>query len=305
MHGKLVNQEKLLTDVLDQVNTQNNDIKKDLAQVLHTQTEVKLTYAEKLKQKTYDPVIIVKPKDSSQLSKQTFTTLKKNINPVTREVTGMKTLRRGAIVVECKTKEAAAKLKEEAESKLGDEYILSIPKRKLPKIKIVGLNDKIASAQMKEMILAQNQFLGENAYINIVHIAEDNRNRNRYIAYAEVDGNSYQKILKEQKLNIGWDRCRIYDAVTTRRCYKCNNFGHKAADCTKATTCPKCAGDHELTSCKATDDEMKCCNCAYAVDTLKMKLDVQHPAWSNECPVYRKRLEQEISRTDFLGQPQH
>uniref|UniRef100_A0A1Y1KHS9 CCHC-type domain-containing protein n=1 Tax=Photinus pyralis TaxID=7054 RepID=A0A1Y1KHS9_PHOPY len=304
-HEKLMNHEKLLKDTLDQVNTQNVSISKDLAQVLQTQSEVKLTYADKLKQKTYDPVIIVKPKDANQPSKQTFTTLKENIDPITREVTGMKTLRRGTIVVECKNKEAAAKLKEEAETKLGSDYILSLPKQKMPKIKIVGLNDKIGSTQMKEMILAQNQFLDEAAYINVVHITEDKRNPNRYLAYAEVDGNSYRKILSEQKLNIGWDRCRIYDAVTTRRCYKCNGFGHKATDCSKTTTCPKCAGDHDLASCKASDAEIKCSNCANAVEKLKMKLDVQHPAWSVDCPVYKKRLDQERSRIDFLGHPQH
>ncbi|XP_031350545.1 uncharacterized protein LOC116176206 [Photinus pyralis] len=304
-HEKLMNHEKLLKDTLDQVNTQNVSISKDLAQVLQTQSEVKLTYADKLKQKTYDPVIIVKPKDANQPSKQTFTTLKENIDPIIREVTGMKTLRRGTIVVECKNKEAAAKLKEEAETKLGSDYILSLPKPKMPKIKIVGLNDKIGSTQMKEMILAQNQFLDEAAYINVVHITEDKRNPNRYLAYAEVDGNSYRKILSEQKLNIGWDRCRIYDAVTTRRCYKCNGFGHKATDCSKTTTCPKCAGAHDLASCKASDAEIKCSNCANAVEKLKMKLDVQHPAWSVDCPVYKKRLDQERSRIDFLGHPQH
>ncbi|XP_031355788.1 uncharacterized protein LOC116180095 [Photinus pyralis] len=278
-HEKLMNHEKLLKDTLDQVNTQNVSISKDLAQVLQTQSEVKLTYADKLKQKTYDPVIIVKPKDANQPSKQTFTTLKENIGSNY-------------------PRKAAAKLKEEAETKLGSDYILSLPKQKMPKIKIVGLNDKIGSTQMKEMILAQNQFLDEAAYINVVHITEDKTNPNRYLAYAEVDGNSYRKILSEQKLNIGWDRCRIYDAVTTRRCYKCNGFGHKATDCSKTTTCPKCAGAHDLASCKASDAEIKCSNCANAVEKLKMKLDVQHPA-------YKKRLDQERSRIDFLGHPQH
>lgn len=298
---KLNNQEILIAQILESVKNQKEEFKKELNQIMETQ---QVTYADKLKQKKYDPVIVIKPKDINQGSQETSSTIKKRINPIATAVTGIKKISKGGVVVECKDKEAVIKLKEEATAKLGKDYVVSIPKQKLPKIKIVGLNDKLDTIEMKNKVLAQNSFLDEKAYINIVHLAEDKKNRGCYFAYAEVDGDSYRKILNEQKLNIGWDRCRIYDAVNITRCFKCNQFGHKATDCKKETICPKCAGEHELSDCKSEDTETKCSNCVYAVNKLKMKIDIHHPAWSAECPVYKRRIEQERSKIDFLGHPQ-
>ena len=45
------------------------------------------------------------------------------------------------------------------------------------------------------------------------------------------------------------------------RCTKCQRFGHKAKDCKKEETCPRCAGPHAYEHCTMEVNALKCINC--------------------------------------------
>lgn len=55
--------------------------------------------------------------------------------------------------------------------------------------------------------------------------------------------------------------------------------------------CPQCAEEHERKDCKA--EELKCSNCCYAKNTLKLNLYTNHAVWDSSCKVY-KRIETQI-----------
>lgn len=66
---------------------------------------------------------------------------------------------------------------------------------------------------------------------------------------------------------------------STRRCYKCQRFGHGSQSCRGRLTCAKCAAnDHAADSCQ---DELHCANC-----------NGGHPAYSGSWPKWK--LEKEI-----------
>jgi hypothetical protein len=46
------------------------------------------------------------------------------------------------------------------------------------------------------------------------------------------------------------------------RCGNCQRYGHKSRDCNKSThTCPRCAGNHQVTACNSGTHATKCVNC--------------------------------------------
>lgn len=136
--------------------------------------------------------------------------------------------------------------------------------------------------------------------IKVVHVSTQPGKRRDYFTLIEVDGTTYETLIRKEKINIGWDRCRVYDAVNVQRCYKCSGFGHKASDCRNQKACPRCAECHDLKDCKAEPKDIKCINCKNAVEKLKINLDIRHEAWSNECKVLSRKLEAEKSKIDFL-----
>lgn len=99
-------------------------------------------------------------------------------------------------------------------------------------------------------------------------------------------------------MNCGWKRCRVFDGLQVLRCFKCNGFNHKGADCKAAVvTCPICSGAHELKDCKA--EKKKCSNCEKLRNEKNADIDVNHAVWSSECPVYRKQQERRNKLVDY------
>lgn len=153
-------------------------------------------------------------------------------------------------------------------------------------------------------IKSQNQsVVTEKSNLKVVHMSmmkPFKNQRDRYLAYAEVDPQTYKKMLDVGKINVGWDVCRVYDAVSVVRCYKCNGYNHKAKMCTRDVKCPKCAGSHSIKDCKAKETEVICSNCKEAVTKLNLRINIDHAAWDTECPVFKKNLEIEKNKIDFL-----
>ena len=107
-----------------------------------------------------------------------------------------------------------------------------------------------------------------------------------------------QTILQSSHISI--DSIR-YPAVAYRplaridRCFRCQQFGHKAAKCSNEPKCYKCGESHEYN--RDCANVVKCANC-----------NGQHMAGSPECPVkisYRreKRQQQEEKRETNQQQP--
>ncbi|KAK4881871.1 hypothetical protein RN001_005190 [Aquatica leii] len=223
-------------------------------------------------------LIVNQDKIKKQKSVDTKNDIKKCIDPTDMNITGIRPVSNGGILIECKNKDDVCKLKEKAETKMGESYKIQLPKKKLPRIKIVGLSENLPPEIIEEKIKMQNSHINsEKSSLKIVHTKEG-RNRKSYITYAEVNAYTYRAIMKEEKINVGWDRCIVYDAIEIRRCYRCNGFNHKASECKAQKACPKCAGSHGLQECTVDGEENhKCSNCIQMAEKLKMKLDINHP----------------------------
>lgn len=227
--------------------------------------------------------------------------LKKHIDPVDFQINNMRSISKGGIIVECETKEAADQLKIRTENKLGADYEIVSPNPINPRIKILGLSEKLENDQILHYLIKQNQFLDENADIKILKVEESKNNNIRYKKFnviIEVDNGTYSKCMKSGKMNVKWDRCRVVEAVQVIRCFNCSGFNHVAEICNKKKGCPKCAGEHLISEC--TSDYEKCTNCMLVNQNLKLNLDINHPAWSSQCQVYQRKLEFKKQKINYI-----
>lgn len=248
-------------------------------------------------------MVVIRPKNSNQRHEETRKEVKSSLDPTKIAVSCMKNARNGGVVIECKNKVAAETLKTEASNKMGQKYDISEPKKQLPKVKIVGITETNDPNEIEELMHVQNEDIltRENSKIKVLHVAPSKRNKRSSIAYVQMDGVSYDKILKTGKINIGWDRCAVYDAVDLSICYNCCGFNHIAKNCNRESVCAKCGDSHCTSECVVADNRSVCANCKYAVEKLHIKhIDFNHHTWSKDCPSYLRNLEIKKSKTDFL-----
>lgn len=231
----------------------------------------------------------------SQKSATTKSELTKSIDPKSIGISDIHNIPNGGIVIDCKTRDETTKLKEEAHMKMGDKYTVKITESNTVKVKLIGMSDKLSEDEMLKTMKEQNDFL-KNSEIKIKTIFE-NKKRNDFGAILEIDNEAYNKILNGDKIKIGWCRCRVFECVDVRRCYKCCGYNHISSHCKNRLSCLKCGGEHLMKDCSARNSV--CVNCKIAVEKLNVKLDIFHPAYSFTCPVYKRKIQIEKKKMKF------
>lgn len=269
------------------INTVVNEKNKNMGQTVSFADMVKNTKKSELKMKKELP-LIVKPKNK-QKNQQTKSDLNTKVDPKNFKIKNIEDKTNGAILIETETAEDREKIKTELEKQFKDKYEIKIPTDIKPQIEIIHMNNKFEETEIVEKLKKQNCFL-EMSEIEVVKVYQVKKyNKEFYNAVIEVDKETFPKILANEKVCIGWERCRVFDAINIRRCYKCKGFNHKSADCTNKETCLKCHQEHKTSEC-SKDYINKCINCIKYNEKLKLNVDVNHKTFSKLCPAYQHKL---------------
>lgn len=101
-----------------------------------------------------------------------------------------------------------------------------------------------------------------------------------------------------KKLRIDWDICSVNESFDLMRCYKCSGFHHTAKKCSSKMCCPRCTGEHLVAECTSTTET--CSNCKQTNINLKLGIDESHSAWSFDCPVYLRKINQEKRNVEYV-----
>lgn len=254
----------------------------------------KKSYAEKLKSKS-ESVLVITPKNPEQSSSDTQRFIRNVIDPGIIPIQNIRQKMNGKVVVECTSKQDEEQIRNLTETALGEEYEVKIPKQLKPRIKIVGLTENLSEEEVLNYITKQNTFIGPNS-LEVIQVKE-NRQKTEYIVVAEVDGNCYNMCMQNKRINIKWDRCRVYDYINIRRCFNCSGYNHLANYCKNRMACSKCAEEHTLKECN--NQEEKCRNCIMANDRVNLGLDICHPSWSQDCETYKRKVNAKMKLLDY------
>lgn len=257
-------------------------------------------YADIVKNKT-KPAVVIKPKNENQAVSQTKSDLMRNINPAEHDfhLTRVKHLKDGGILVGCRSGEENDKLKKLVEEKMANSYKIREFAGVEPRLRVVGLSEEYSGDVLLALVLKCNPETFCGSYTcKIVKIFPTKKSPNIYQAVIQVDRICYDKLMKAGNLFVGYDSCRIFDAIDILRCYNCNGYHHSSKGCKKDVTCPLCAHKHELKDCKSS--ERKCTNCVKLVSASESVVSVSHAVWEREkCTSYKAVLKK--FRDDLLG----
>lgn len=233
--------------------------------------------------------LILKPK-IKQKNQQTKSELNTKVDPKNLRIKNIENRTNGAILIETDTVEEREKIKLELEKKMKDKYEIKIPTDLKPRFEIIHMNNKFEDEEIIEKLKRQNSHM-EISEMKIVKVyAVKKYNREVFNAVIEVDKETFPKIISTGKVCIGWERCKVFDAINIRRCYKCKGFNHKSVDCNNKEACLKCHQEHKTSECK-NEDINKCINCIKYNEKLKLNVDIDHKTFSKICPAYQFKLD--------------
>lgn len=230
-----------------------------------------VSYSAAVKSK---PVIVVKPKDTAQTCTTTKTDLRTKIDPSGHPISDIRNASKGGIVIECASKDASIALQNDFVAKLGSNYSVNMPGKRLPKIRVTGISEAFTVDELKTKIINQNpEIFSTESTLNIVHSF---KTKYSYGIKIELDQTSFGKIMDLKKIRIDWDICSVNESFDLMRCYKCSGFHHTAKNCSSKMCCPRCTGEHLVAECTSITET--CSNCKQANSNLKLAIDVSHSA---------------------------
>lgn len=215
-------------------------------------------------------------------------------------VTMGRTTRDGGLILSCGNVKEISTVQSAIQNKLGDNYEVDRPKTHEHRIKVVGIEESehgAADENIVDRITKQND-LDQNAKdFKLKILRRTNVVNEKFSIVFEVDSNTYNSFISRERMNLGWNRCRVFNEYGIVRCYNCNKYGHIQKECKDKKTCAKCTGDHDVKECK--EKILKCINCVESNKKYGMNLCAGHAVWdSTKCETY-KRLEK-MRRNKFL-----
>ena len=255
------------------------------------------TYATALS--ANNSVVVITP-TNNQTSSKTIKQISEKIKRKDYNVMGLKHGIDGKIIIRCADDETKQRLQRDAERELGQSYKVSIPKTRLPRLKIINIMENLTKDELYDCLINQNSSICGSSDLKVLHIAEGkNSSVDKFSAYIQVNGKSFVNIINEGFLNVGWERCRVFEDLKVMRCFNCSSFNHKRDKCPQQTpTCGKCAAAHSTSECGSELEN--CANCIYATNTLRLVgVDCAHPSWDRSCPSYQRMLNIHQSRINY------
>lgn len=252
-----------------------------------------MTYAQQLQNKVMPGAgkqvpLIIKPKEK-QNAEKTREELNNKVDPSNLKIKNVENRKNGSVVIQTENEYEREKIRTVIQTGISEEYEIKIPNTSEKHIIVTDMTFKHNESELMRRMRMQNPLI-ENGKFSIIKMYEYKKN-NKVIfnARMSVDDETYDKLIKEQRINIGWERCRIFEGTEVIQCFKCKGFNHKAADCKNEELCFKCHGPHRSKECN-NEIIKKCINCIRSNRKLNLNLDENHYTNSKRCPVYQNKL---------------
>lgn len=235
--------------------------------------------------------LVVTHSNKNISSKKIAQIVTKSFDPVFAKVSELRVLRDKCVIKTNLDEENLATFAQKLTGCLGNGSEARPMKERKPRIKIVGNmhieSDLMNENNLKNFIKRQNAFIQDDFEIKFVKKAEAKSERPDQIII-ETTPRAYKAILKVGHLLVAFTKCKVYDANTVPRCFKCSSLGHFEKNCSSTTVCcPKCMGKHRLKECKS--NVLKCVNCVTSNQESKRRDDVSHAAFDRNCPTLARR----------------
>lgn len=254
-----------------------------------------LSYATVTKAKK---VVVINPASDKINAETSRQIIKSKLNPVNYKLNGVSSTKKGGVVVQCQSSAELNKFKQDAESQLGADFVVTAPVGKRPRVRVFGFSDQYNAIDLVTVLKDQNDSVfTEASHISVIHLFNGKSN-SRFGAKLEVDASTFKRLMDVGKVYIGWDSCGVTEDLNIRRCYKCWGFNHLSSKCTETEQrCPKCTGNHHQNVCNSAEE--KCAVCCDAVSKYNVKIQTNHTVFSSDCPSYIHHIALQHRKIDY------
>ena len=117
------------------------------------------------------------------------------------------------VIIEVENSTEIEKARKLFKEKIGEEYEIRFPTSLYPNLLITGFSFEYDDTRLVELVKKQNQCMHITNLRIIKQYEIRKNNRIYYKAIAEDEPNAFTKILAAEKVNIGWERCKVYNGM--------------------------------------------------------------------------------------------
>lgn len=202
----------------------------------------------------------------------------------------------GVVVIESFDEEQQLKLKQAIET--NDKIEVKITKNQNPMFIVTGILKGYSDEEFIEELERSKYEILDDLGVNIkdkikVVTKRQCRNELKRNWILKAHSNITKWFLKKGTVFFDLMSVNVVEYFNLAICFKCSGFGHVAKYCRQESCCcHKCGGAHEAKACN--EEKYKCPNCT------KMKLpELEHSARDQQCPVYKRRLENYKSSINY------
>lgn len=171
------------------------------------------------------------------------------------------------------------------QEKLSDSYEVRAVRGVSPRIRITGISEDYTRDTLLDCLVKLNSsvFLSDSE-CKIISFLPTKKNKEVFQAVLQIDKSTYERAIDRGHLLVGYDSCRVYEAVEVFRCYRCNTYNHSSKSCSSPVSCPRCSGPHDVKHCTST--ALTCSNCT-KLNNGDSSVSVNHAVWDiGKCTAY-------------------
>ena len=221
--------------------------------------------------KNWPEYLIIQSTEEGELTKNPFLTAK-TIQGIAGEVTSVKRLRQGDILVHCATRSQAKNL-------MQLKAFAGCPCTVLPHRSLNSSKGIIRDRERCLQSLSEDDLVHELEDQGVTHVKRFTVRRDSGVIKTNTYLITFSCASLPREIKAGYCNIRVEVFIPNPlRCYKCQRYGHGVSRCTNGHICHRCGSDeHEGFDCQ---EAPHCHNCKGS-----------HMASSKECPIWIREAE--------------
>ncbi|XP_050315413.1 uncharacterized protein LOC126749761 [Anthonomus grandis grandis] len=223
-----------------------------------------------------------------------------------------KATKSGDVIIKCGNEKELTSIQSQIQNNMVDNYSVEVPKLLEHRIKVVGINESeynLSDNEILAKIKSQNK-IPESRNRKIQIVRKTKIVSKKFNMILEVDATTYGVFIEKEKMNIGWNRCPVFNEYGIRRCFKCCRYGHLLKEYKENKVCAKCGGPHDVKECNeievifiTTEDGENSTNDYEEAESSNKQSQV-HSETQENAPFFieeKERLQKETFKEPFKG----